>query len=123
VTKDPAQLRREGAELDAADPLRAADNTEDLGDPVCANWPVPPQGTVRRITAAGAPPIVVLGTTGDPATPVEWARSVASQLPGGVLLTLRGEGHTAYRNRVACINDRVDRYLVDGVVPTATTCG
>ncbi|RIX26526.1 alpha/beta hydrolase [Amnibacterium setariae] len=123
VTKDPAQLRREGAELDAADPLRAADNTEDLGDPVCANWPVPAQGTVRRITAAGAPPIVVLGTTGDPATPVEWARSVASQLPGGVLLTLRGEGHTAYRNRVACINDRVDRYLVDGVVPTATTCG
>ena len=123
VTKDPATQEREGERLAAADPLRAADNTEDLGDPVCANWPVPPQGAARRVTAAGAPPIVVLGTTGDPATPIAWARGLAAQLPGGVLLTLRGEGHTAYRNRVPCINDRVDRFLVDGDVPAATTCG
>lgn len=123
VTTDPAELRRQGAQLEAADPLRAADDTEDLGDPVCGNWPVPAEGKAQRVTAAGAPPIVVLGTTGDPATPYEWARSLAGQLPGGVLLTLRGEGHTAYRNGVACINDRVDRFFVEGTVPEAVTCG
>ena len=123
VTTDPAELRRQGAALTAADPLRAADDTEDLGDPVCGNWPVPAEGKAARVTAAGAPPILVLGTTGDPATPYAWARSLAGQLPGGVLLTLRGEGHTAYRNGVACINDRVDRFFVSGTVPQAVTCG
>jgi pimeloyl-ACP methyl ester carboxylesterase len=123
TTTDSATLRRQAAQLDAADPLRAADNTGDLGDPVCASWPVPVEGSVGPVTAEGAPPIVVLGTTGDPATPYAWARSVAAQLPGGVLLTLRGEGHTAYRNGVACINDRVDRYLLEGTVPRTAVCG
>lgn len=122
VTTDPAELERQGAALEAADPLRTADNTEDLGDPVCGNWPVPAEGRAERVTAKGAPPIVVLGTTGDPATPYAWARSLADQLPGGVLLTLRGEGHTAYRNGVACINDRVDRFFVTGAVPAPVTC-
>jgi pimeloyl-ACP methyl ester carboxylesterase len=123
VATDPATLRQEGKQLDAADPLRAADNTDDLGDQVCGNWPVPAQGSAHRVTAKGAPPIVVLGTTGDPATPYAWAVSLTGQLPGGVLLTLRGQGHTAYRNKVACINDRVDRFFVSGTVPAATTCG
>lgn len=123
VTTDRAELQRQGRAIDAADPLRRANNTEDLGDPVCGQWPVPPQGRPGRVTAEGAPPIVVLGTTGDPATPIAWARSLAGQLPGGVLLALRGEGHTAYRDDVPCINQRVDRFLVQGTVPAATTCG
>ncbi|MBW4041000.1 MAG: alpha/beta hydrolase [Acidobacteria bacterium] len=123
VATDPATLRQQGKLLDAADPLRAADNTDDLGDQVCGNWPVPVQGSAHRVTAKGAPPIVVLGTTGDPATPYAWARSLAGQLPGGVLLTLRGQGHTAYRDKVACINDRVDGFFVSGTLPAATTCG
>ncbi|WP_375388561.1 alpha/beta hydrolase [uncultured Amnibacterium sp.] len=123
VTTDPAELRRQGEALTAADPLGRTDDTEDLGDPVCGNWPVPVEGKAERVTARGVPPIVVLGTTGDPATPYAWAQSLAGQLPGGVLLTLRGEGHTAYRNGVPCINDRVDRFLVSGTVPQAITCG
>ena len=123
VSTDPATVRREGAQLDAVDPLRAADDIDDIGDPVCGNWPVPVEGSVHRVTAKGAPPIVVLGTTGDPATPYAWAQSLAGQLPGGVLLTLRGQGHTAYRNRVACINDPVDRFFVSGTVPRSATCG
>lgn len=123
VATDPATLRRQGEQLAAADPLRAADNAEDLGDPVCGNWPVPAEGTPHRVTAAGAPPIVVLGTTGDPATPYAWAQSLAGQLPGGVLLTLRGEGHTAYRNQDRCINAPVDRFFTTGAVPAAVTCG
>ncbi|GAA2750020.1 alpha/beta hydrolase [Amnibacterium kyonggiense] len=123
VTTDRATLEAQGEQLDAADPLRAADNTNDLGDAVCGNWPVKPEGAPKRVTAKGAPPIVVLGTTGDPATPYAWAQSLAGQLPGGVLLSLRGEGHTAYRNQVPCINDRVDRFFVDGTLPRAVTCG
>ena len=123
VETDPATLRREGAQLDAADPLRAADNSEDLGDPVCGHWPVPVEGSVHRVTAKGAPPIVVLGNTGDPATPYAWAQSLAGQLPGGVLMTLRGQGHTAYRNKVACIDDPVDRFFVTGDLPSPVTCG
>jgi pimeloyl-ACP methyl ester carboxylesterase len=123
VETDPAALKAEGRRLDAADPLRAADNTNDLGDPVCGNWPVKATGAPHRVHAVGSPPILVLGTTGDPATPIAWARSLAGQLPKGVLLTLNGQGHTAYRNHVACIDDRVDRYLTTGAVPSAVTCG
>lgn len=123
VTTDVAELRRQGRLLDAADPLRRADNTDDLGNQVCGSWPVPVEGKVARVTAAGAPPIVVIGTTGDPATPYASARSLAGQLPGGVLLTLRGQGHTAYRNKNACINERVDRYFVAGTLPSPVICG
>ena len=123
VTTGRAALEREGEQLDAADPLRRADNADDLGDPVCANWPVPPQGSPAPVTATGSPAILVLGTTGDPATPYEWAQSLAGQLPKGVLLTLVGQGHTAYRDGDACINDRVDAYLVRGTVPSAVRCG
>jgi pimeloyl-ACP methyl ester carboxylesterase len=123
VVTDPATLKRQGEALTAADPLRAADNAEDLGDPVCGNWPVKPTAAPARVKAIGSPPILVLGTTGDPATPYAWAKSVSRQLPKGVLLTLKGEGHTAYRNQVPCINTRVDAYFTKGTVPAAVTCG
>ena len=124
VDTDPAVLKRQGAQLEAADPLREADNSEDLGDPVCGNWPVPVVQRPHRVTATGSPPILVLGTTGDPATPLQWAQSLAKQLPKGVLLTYRGEGHTAYRNGAKCINDPVDDYFVRGAVPAKDiTCG
>ena len=122
VTTDRAELERQGEQLNAADPLRRANNSEDLGDPVCGNWPVPAEGKAEPVTAVGSPAILVLGTTGDPATPYEWAQSLAQQLPKGVLLTLVGEGHTAYRDGNACINTRVDAYLVSGTVPQPVRC-
>ncbi|MCC4250223.1 MULTISPECIES: alpha/beta hydrolase [Microbacterium] len=86
------------------------------GDP-CASWPVPPTGEREPITAPGSPPIVVIGTTGDPATPYEGAQSLASQLAQGVLVTNVGEGHLGYNKGNACVTDAVDAYLVDGTVP------
>jgi pimeloyl-ACP methyl ester carboxylesterase len=86
------------------------------GDP-CDFWPVPSQREPRAVTAPGAPPIVVIGTTGDPATPYQQAVSLAGQLSSGVLLTLVGEGHTAYGGRSDCIDDAVDAYLIDLVPP------
>ena len=68
--------------------------------------------------ATGAPPIVVVGTTGDPATPYENTAELAEMLGTGRVLTWEGEGHTAYPS-TRCIVAAVDRYLIDLQVPKA----
>ena len=68
-------------------------------------------------TRIGAAPILVVGTTRDPATPYEWAVALADQLESGVLLTRDGDGHTAYHVGSACIDEAVESYLVEGAVP------
>lgn len=89
----------------------------------CLAWPVPPVSTPHAVTGAGAPPVLVIGTTRDPATPYEWARGLAGQLRQGVLITHEGDGHTVYRvGAPACIVDPVNRYLIDLVTPAAFTC-
>jgi hypothetical protein len=66
--------------------------------------------------AEGAPPILVIGTTGDPATPYEWSVQLAEFLDSAVLYTVEGEGHTAYTS-IACVTEVVNDYLIDLVVP------
>ncbi|HEX8346594.1 MAG TPA: alpha/beta hydrolase, partial [Actinoplanes sp.] len=66
--------------------------------------------------AQGAPPIVVVGTTGDPATPYENTAELANMLGTGRVLTWEGEGHTAYPS-TRCIVQAVDAYLIDLTVP------
>lgn len=89
----------------------------------CTTWPVPPAGTPHAVSGAGSPPVVVIGTTRDPATPYTWAQALARQLARGVLLTHEGDGHTVYRlGAPACIVDPVDAYLVSLRVPTPATC-
>ncbi|NLT31236.1 MAG: alpha/beta hydrolase [Propionibacterium sp.] len=85
-------------------------------DTVCTTWPVPAVEPLEKITAEGADPILVIGVTGDPATPYEFAQSMADQLDSGVLLTLEGEGHGAYGS-YDCIDDVVVDFFVDGTVP------
>jgi len=87
------------------------------GVDVCASWPVPPTGTRGVITAEGSPPIVVIGTTGDPATPYAGAQRLAEQLSQGVLVTNVGEGHLGYNKGKSCVDDAIDTYLIDGTVP------
>jgi pimeloyl-ACP methyl ester carboxylesterase len=75
------------------------------------------------IRGEGAAPILVLGTTRDPATPMKWAEALAAQLDSGVLVRRDGDGHTAYNSGNECIDSLVEDYLVDGVVPDdGTTC-
>jgi pimeloyl-ACP methyl ester carboxylesterase len=88
-------------------------------DIACQNWPYPSAITAHPIEAAGAAPILVLGTTNDPATPYAWAQAMAGQLESGVLVTREGEGHTAYAQGNDCIDSTVDDYLIDGTVPAA----
>jgi pimeloyl-ACP methyl ester carboxylesterase len=87
------------------------------GPDSCSVWPYPPTGTRGEITAEGAGPIVVVGTTNDPATPYEWSESLAGQLEEGVLITRVGEGHTGYNKGNSCVDDAVEAFLIDDVVP------
>ncbi|MFD8301428.1 alpha/beta hydrolase [Streptomyces sp. NPDC059690] len=84
----------------------------------CAYWPVKATGEPHRIKAKGAAPIVVVGTTRDPATPYRWARSLAAQLTSGRLLTYQGDGHTAYGRGSDCIDSAINTYLLHGTPPT-----
>ncbi|WP_037682679.1 alpha/beta hydrolase [Streptomyces griseus] len=86
----------------------------------CAYWPVRPTGEPHRIEAKGAAPIVVVGTTRDPATPYRWARSLADQLSSGRLLTYEGDGHTAYGRGSACVDTTINTYLLRGTPPPTT---
>ncbi|KRA30085.1 transporter [Nocardioides sp. Root614] len=70
-----------------------------------------------KIDGSGAAPIVVLGTTRDPATPYEEAVAMAEQLESGVLVSRDGDGHTAYNKQNSCIDDAVHAYLIEGKVP------
>jgi pimeloyl-ACP methyl ester carboxylesterase len=89
----------------------------------CATWPAPAVSTPAPVKAEGAPPVVVIGTTGDPATPYAWSVALAGQLASGVLVTHEGEGHTVYRDGApACLQGPVDRYLLTGEAPAPLTC-
>ncbi|WP_405778348.1 alpha/beta hydrolase [Streptomyces sp. NBC_00859] len=83
----------------------------------CSYWPIHATGSAHRITAKGAAPIVVVGTTRDPATPYKWAKSLAAQLSSGTLLTYDGDGHTAYGRGSDCIDTAINKYLLDGTPP------
>ena len=70
------------------------------------------------ITAQGAAPIVVIGTTHDPATPYSMAQGLSSQLASGVLVSVEGWNHTAYRRGAnQCVVRAVEDYFVKGTVP------
>ncbi|NEB37782.1 alpha/beta hydrolase [Streptomyces sp. SID14515] len=91
----------------------------------CAQWPVEGEHETPETSAPGAGPILVVGTTGDPATPYEGARRMADELGKGVgvLVTNKGEGHGAYDSD-ACVTSTVDDYFLDGKVPAdGKTCG
>jgi hypothetical protein len=90
------------------------------GEASCAVWPAPPTRAVGPISAKGSPPILVVGTTGDPATPYAWAVNVAHELSHGVLLTRDGVDHVAYFYS-ACIRGYVQTYLVSGTAPPSGT--
>jgi pimeloyl-ACP methyl ester carboxylesterase len=83
----------------------------------CAYWPVAATGEPHRIEAKGAAPIVVVGTTRDPATPYRWARALSAQLSSARLLTYEGDGHTAYGRGSACIDSTINAFLLRGTPP------
>ena len=111
-----------GEHLDAAS--SAAARSPRFGEAIvndylrCAVWPVDAD-PLGALTADGAPPILVVSTTGDPATPYENGVTVADRLAAGVLLTHEGDGHTIVFQGSDCIDRISIAYLVDEVVPPA----
>ena len=89
----------------------------------CSTWPVHSGQHTVALHAKGAPPIVVIGTTRDPATPYPWAQGLARELDSGHLITRNGDGHTGFAVGNQCVDDAVDNYYVRGLVPRAgLTC-
>ncbi|WEO95478.1 alpha/beta hydrolase [Streptomyces sp. FXJ1.172] len=91
----------------------------------CTNWAVPGAAYHPDVSAPGSAPILVVGNTGDPATPYEGARKMAEALGKGVgvELTYKGQGHGAYDSKDTCVQSAVNSYLLDGKVPkTGAVC-
>lgn len=114
---DPATWQTDAAALAAAAPVIGP--YFGFGDIMCANWPFPATRAPGPIVALGSPDILVIGTTGDPATPYQWAVNLSEQLSKGHLISYRGEGHTAYNKSNSCVDDAVTKFYLAGVVPAA----
>ncbi|MFT4009683.1 MAG: alpha/beta hydrolase [Nocardioidaceae bacterium] len=87
----------------------------------CAAWSFQSGKKGATLQATGADPILVVGTTRDPATPLSWAKALSAQLDNSVLLIRDGDGHTGYNAGNQCTDDAIESYLVEGKVPADNT--
>ncbi|WP_246149503.1 alpha/beta hydrolase [Nonomuraea turkmeniaca] len=94
----------------------------DHPESACPYWPVRGTRFTKKVRAKGSPPIVVVGTTRDPATPYQLARRLAAQLSNGVLLTNDADGHLAYAGGASCLERQVDHYLITTRAPRPGAC-
>ena len=80
---------------------------------------LPNLGRVEQIEieSINTKPILVIGTTRDPATPYKWAQSLAKIFSSALLITLDGDGHTGHGRGSTCVDSAVDRYLLTGITP------
>jgi len=88
----------------------------------CSTWPNVKESDTIEVENKGKVPVVVIGTTGDPATPVQWARSAAKSLGNSVYIERVGEGHTAFGQGNACIDELVNNYFISGTAPNSKIC-
>ena len=86
----------------------------------CAFWPAPVHSVVGPVTAPDAAPILVVGTTGDSATPYQQAVNVAATLQHGRLITFQGDSHTSF-GRSTCVENAETAYFVDLRLPADGT--
>ncbi|MET8245633.1 alpha/beta hydrolase [Streptomyces sp. NPDC005202] len=114
----PAQTKKLLAEFEKVSPVFGDFMGWDTAG-WCHDWPVAGQYDTPEVSASGAAPILVVGNTGDPATPYEGARKMVDELGKGVgvELTWKGEGHGAYGSGSDCVDSTVNAYLLKGTVP------
>jgi pimeloyl-ACP methyl ester carboxylesterase len=84
----------------------------------CEQWPVEPVGTNAPFSAPDAPPILVIATTGDPATPYAWGVRLADELETASLLSVEGDTHTSFAGGNRCVDELVERYLIEAALPS-----
>ena len=116
ATFTPAQAAAFAKSWATASPLYGP--FEAWGLLTCDGWSRTATALPAKVTARGAPPIVVVGTTRDPATPYAWAQDLTGQLVSAHLVTYDGDGHTVYGSgKSSCVDATVNAYLLHGVVP------
>ena len=114
-----AQAEALAAQWRTSNPLFGGSAAASLG--FCDLWKAPPDKPIT-IENHNAPTILVVGTTGDPATPISGAKHLAALLGTADLLIWQGDGHTAYP-KTDCVTKAVDTYLINLMAPAAnTTC-
>ena len=119
VETDPAVLARQNELMREASPTTFRDFPV-MGDAVCGNWPYQYLGDGdTSVSGVGAPPFLIVATTGDPATPYEWGVRLSEAMPSSQLVTFNGEGHTAYNKASSCVNRTVEDFFINGTVPAA----
>ncbi len=118
-TADPADLKVRAADYARVSPIFGAYVAWSALP--CRYWPYPAEGKPAPVRATGAPPILVVGTTRDPATPYASAVSLSRELDKARLLTYDGDGHTAYRQGSTCIDRHVDAFLLSSRLPPPGT--
>ncbi|MFI6445450.1 alpha/beta hydrolase [Kitasatospora sp. NPDC050543] len=110
-----AQLRQQA-------PLLTKDSApEDYTTEGCVTWPFRTSERAHTVRAEGSAPILVVGSTGDPATPYAASEALARGFANATLLTREGEGHGAFGKDNDCIASALTAYLVDGTLPAAGT--
>jgi len=114
-TTDPDEMRARAAAIEEAAPT--VGRFFGFGGLACRDWPFDAVEPLEFGPVDTELPIVVVGTTGDPATPYEGAQALTETLGNAVLVTFDGEGHTAYARSNSCIVDAIDAFFVDGTVP------
>ncbi|MBV9088551.1 MAG: alpha/beta hydrolase [Mycobacteriaceae bacterium] len=116
VTDRAKAIEQDRRTREVAPFMSYGDFTGDAPLDTCAFWPVPPTSKPHQIFAHGLPPVLVISTTHDPATPYQAGVDLARQL-GGALLTFDGTQHTVALQGNSCVDAIVTRYLVDQTVP------
>ncbi|HKC18272.1 MAG TPA: alpha/beta hydrolase [Candidatus Dormibacteraeota bacterium] len=106
-----------GTQLSAASPIFGPAFQYSLA--VCSVWPVKPKHLLD-LAVQGAPPILLVGADGDPLTPLSDAQAVSRRIPGSVVLTRIGVGHTSY-SESACVQTAVNQYLSNLTLPASGT--
>ena len=107
------QLQRDAVAISAAAPVFGPYIA--LSGLTCKFFTTPPPVQVAKTKTNAT--IMIIGTTGDPATPYAWAKGLTRLLTNSQLLTYVGDGHTAQGRGNACIDEAVDAFYFDGTLP------
>jgi pimeloyl-ACP methyl ester carboxylesterase len=117
---DPVLVREADRRYREAAPFLDDGQPPSAARDACAFWPAPPTGGANDVEVDGLPPVLVVSTTGDPATPYEAGVELARRLHGR-LLSYQGNRHTAALQGVKCVDDVVTSYLVRLALPKRST--
>jgi pimeloyl-ACP methyl ester carboxylesterase len=91
------------------------------GSSACLGWMNEELEVVAKLSANPNSPVLIVGTEFDPATPIQWAKSLAAQINNSVVVSWVGDGHTAYRRGSNCVDQLIDNYFINGALPTTGT--